>query len=178
MNAHVGAAPDPVDDTEAIARKSIGRKALLRMALLALAMVGGAGYASHWWSHGRFIEDTDDAYVGADVTVISAKVPGYITEVAVVDNQFVKAGDLGADRCARLHGGTGQSGWGRRRATCPSCKPRCGRAVAACAHQSGQSADRRPQRRSSASHERQGPLPDAGQQPGGFRAKRPTRRGH
>lgn len=94
MNAHVGAAPDPVDDTEAIARKSIGRKALLRMALLALAMVGGAGYASHWWSHGRFIEDTDDAYVGADVTVISAKVPGYITEVAVVDNQFVKAGDL------------------------------------------------------------------------------------
>lgn len=94
MNAHVGAALHPVDDTEAIARKSIGRKALLRMALLALAMVGGAGYASHWWSHGRFIEGTDDAYVGADVTVISAKVPGYITEVAVVDNQFVKAGDL------------------------------------------------------------------------------------
>ncbi|WP_294331900.1 HlyD family secretion protein [Pseudomonas sp.] len=57
-------------------------------------MIAGVAYASHWWLSGRFIEDTDDAYVGAEVTVISAKVPGYISEVAVVDNQFVKAGDL------------------------------------------------------------------------------------
>ncbi|MFZ5936779.1 HlyD family secretion protein [Pseudomonas sp. HS6-2] len=57
-------------------------------------MVAGVAYVSHWWLSGRFIEDTDDAYVGAEVTVISAKVPGYISEVAVVDNQFVKAGDL------------------------------------------------------------------------------------
>ncbi|WEK33320.1 MAG: HlyD family secretion protein [Candidatus Pseudomonas phytovorans] len=64
------------------------------MAALAIAVIAGAGYASHWWSSARFIEDTDDAYVGADTTVISAKVPGYISEVAVVDNQFVKAGDL------------------------------------------------------------------------------------
>lgn len=66
----------------------------MRLAALALAVVGAVGYASHWWSSARFIEDTDDAYVGADVTVISAKVPGYISEVAVQDNQFVKAGDL------------------------------------------------------------------------------------
>ncbi|WP_322364815.1 HlyD family secretion protein [Pseudomonas sp. Teo4] len=64
------------------------------MAALLLAVMGGAAYASHWWASGRFIEDTEDAYVGADVTVISAKVPGYITEVAVADNQFVNAGDL------------------------------------------------------------------------------------
>lgn len=67
---------------------------MLRIAALAFAVVAAASYASHWWSSGRFIEDTDDAYVGADVTVISAKVPGYIAEVAVMDNQFVKAGDL------------------------------------------------------------------------------------
>ena len=70
------------------------RKKVLRVGLLTLAVVGALGYASHWWLTGRFIEDTDDAYVGADVTVISAKVPGYISEVAVQDNQFVKAGDL------------------------------------------------------------------------------------
>lgn len=70
------------------------RKKVLRLGLLAIAVVGALGYASHWWLTGRFIEDTDDAYVGADTTVISAKVPGYISEVAVQDNQFVKAGDL------------------------------------------------------------------------------------
>ncbi|MGP0016363.1 HlyD family secretion protein [Pseudomonas sp.] len=61
---------------------------------MTLAVIGAVGYGGHWWWAGRFIEDTDDAYVGADVTVISAKVPGYISEVAVLDNQFVKAGDL------------------------------------------------------------------------------------
>jgi len=86
--------PAPVESTDTVARKPVSRKAALRMAALALAVVGGVSYASHWWASGRFIEDTDDAYVGADVTVISAKVPGYITDVAVLDNQFVKAGDL------------------------------------------------------------------------------------
>lgn len=94
MNAHVGMSPGPVDDTEAVTSKPKVRKALLRITVLALAIMGGAGYANHWWNNGRFFEDTDDAYVGADVTVISAKVPGYIAEVAVVDNQFVKAGDV------------------------------------------------------------------------------------
>ncbi|MFK9095769.1 HlyD family secretion protein [Pseudomonas guariconensis] len=94
MNAHVGMSPGPVDDTEADTSKPKVRKALLRITVLALAIMGGAGYANHWWNNARFFEDTDDAYVGADVTVISAKVPGYIAEVAVVDNQFVKAGDV------------------------------------------------------------------------------------
>jgi len=47
-----------------------------------------------WWTTGRFIESTDDAYVGADITAISPKVSGYITRVAVTDNQMVHAGDL------------------------------------------------------------------------------------
>lgn len=38
--------------------------------------------------------DTDDAYVGGDITVIAPKVPGYIRMVAVADNQFVHKGDL------------------------------------------------------------------------------------
>ncbi|MCU7247169.1 HlyD family secretion protein [Pseudomonas koreensis] len=75
------------------ARPARSKKAL-KLGLLALAIIGAVGYGGHWWSVNRFIEDTDDAYVGADVTVISAKVPGYISEVVVQDNQFVKAGDL------------------------------------------------------------------------------------
>lgn len=69
------------------------KKTLIRLAIGA-AVIAGVVYGGHWWSVGRFIEDTDDAYVGGDVTVIGPKVPGYITQVAVTDNQVVHAGDL------------------------------------------------------------------------------------
>jgi membrane fusion protein, multidrug efflux system len=47
-----------------------------------------------WWTEGRFIESTDDAYVGGEVTTLSSKVAGFIETVAVADNQAIKAGDL------------------------------------------------------------------------------------
>ncbi len=56
--------------------------------------LGSAAYGWHWWNNGRFMENTEDAYVGADITVISPKVPGYIISAAVTDNQVVHAGDL------------------------------------------------------------------------------------
>jgi membrane fusion protein, multidrug efflux system len=56
--------------------------------------LGAAWYGHHWWTVGRFIETTDDAYVGGEVTVIGPKVAGFIAEVAVTDNQAVHAGDL------------------------------------------------------------------------------------
>src|SRR3712207_7352593 len=37
---------------------------------------------------------TEDAYVQADITILSAKVSGYVDSVAVSNNQSVKAGDL------------------------------------------------------------------------------------
>jgi len=74
------------------------RPPLLKRLLLLIAIVTGlifAGlYATHWWTAGRFIETTDDAYIGGDVTVIGPKVAGYIEEVLVTDNQKVKAGDV------------------------------------------------------------------------------------
>lgn len=91
MATQVSVEPEPAPP---VSSTPIRRKQALRLGLLTLAVIGAVGYGGHWWWAGRFIEDTDDAYVGADVTVISAKVPGYISEVAVLDNQFVKAGDL------------------------------------------------------------------------------------
>jgi membrane fusion protein (multidrug efflux system) len=52
------------------------------------------GLGVHWFTVGRFTERTDDAYVGGDITVIAPKVAGFISEVAVTDNQQVAAGDL------------------------------------------------------------------------------------
>lgn len=68
-----------------------------RAALVALlAGVGfGIGKLTYdWWMVGRFVESTDDAYVGGDVTVIAPKVAGFIAQLAVGDNQQVHAGDL------------------------------------------------------------------------------------
>ena len=70
------------------------RKPLLIRGGIALAALVALGYGYHWWTDARFVQSTDDAYVGGDVTLIAAKVPGYITEVAVTDNQQVHAGDV------------------------------------------------------------------------------------
>jgi membrane fusion protein (multidrug efflux system) len=70
------------------------RKRLLGLAAVLLAAAGVA-YGGHWWwSAGRFVETTDDAYVGGDTTVVAPRVAGFIAQVAVTDNQVVHAGDL------------------------------------------------------------------------------------
>jgi membrane fusion protein (multidrug efflux system) len=67
----------------------------LVVAAVAVLMAGAAGwYGWSWWTLGRFIESTDDAYVGGEVTTIASKVAGFVETVAIADNQVVKAGDL------------------------------------------------------------------------------------
>jgi membrane fusion protein (multidrug efflux system) len=70
---------------------------LKRLALAAatVGIVAGTGwYGTDWWRTGRFIETTDDAYAGGDVTPVSPHVAGFIAEILVSDNQHVAAGQL------------------------------------------------------------------------------------
>lgn len=60
--------------------------------LLALGLGGWSG--AQWWTTGRFMEKTDDAYVAANITLISSRVQGYVAEIAVAENASVKAGDV------------------------------------------------------------------------------------
>jgi membrane fusion protein (multidrug efflux system) len=69
------------------------RRPILVLLLLAALSAGGY-YGFGWWTTGRFIVSTDDAYVAADMSVLAAKVPGLIAAVGVSDNQTVKAGTL------------------------------------------------------------------------------------
>jgi membrane fusion protein, multidrug efflux system len=84
-------------NADAAPAKANARRLRGRLALTALALAIGlaaAWYGHDWWIVGRYVESTDDAYVGGDITVIAPKVAGFIIEVAVADNQAVHAGDL------------------------------------------------------------------------------------
>ncbi|NLS06118.1 HlyD family secretion protein [Rhizobium sp. P32RR-XVIII] len=72
-------------------RKRPGRALLLGASALVL-VAGGVYYGHDYWTVGRFLVSTDDAYVKADNSTIAPKVSGYIAEVLVKDNEAVKTG--------------------------------------------------------------------------------------
>ncbi len=68
------------------------RRAVVVGAALAIAAAGASWYGYDWWTEGRFIQTTDDAYVGGNVTPVAPHVSGFIAQVLVGDNQRVHAG--------------------------------------------------------------------------------------
>ena len=79
-------------------RKDTPRKGLLRrhpfafvVGLPLFILVAGAGL---YWDYAEHFETTDDAFIAARQFAIAPKVPGYITDVLVTDNQHVPAGGV------------------------------------------------------------------------------------
>jgi membrane fusion protein (multidrug efflux system) len=70
------------------------RKRVVIMAVLLAALVGGGYEGYGWWTNGRFMVSTDDAYVQADITILAAKASGYVASVEVENNQRVEAGQV------------------------------------------------------------------------------------
>jgi len=66
------------------------RSALLIL-LIAIPLIAGTGY---WLLDRQKYETTDDAYLQSNIVLISPRVQGYVTQVAVNDNQSVKQGDI------------------------------------------------------------------------------------
>jgi membrane fusion protein, multidrug efflux system len=67
----------------------------LVISLVVVAVITGAAvFGYRYWTVGRFMESTDDAYLKADYSTIAPKVSGYVAEVAVNDNEHVAAGQL------------------------------------------------------------------------------------
>ncbi|MES2184042.1 MAG: HlyD family secretion protein [Pseudomonadota bacterium] len=68
-------------------------KVRIGLAILAVVvLVAGAIWFVHYWRHGRFEQKTNDAYLQADQVSIASKVPGYVEQVLVTDNQQVQPG--------------------------------------------------------------------------------------
>jgi membrane fusion protein, multidrug efflux system len=84
--------PIPADDAPASGAKRSNRRTVL-IILGVAALVVGAVWLGRWWTVGRFIESTDDAYLQADSVTVAPKIAGYVTDVYVADNQVVKPGD-------------------------------------------------------------------------------------
>lgn len=95
--AHAEAVPSQVASSAAQQEAAPEPKAKKRSPLLpiiAIALLGAGGwYGYNWWTDGRFLVSTDDAYIEGDIAVIAPKVSGYIARVNVVESQQVKAGD-------------------------------------------------------------------------------------
>ncbi len=73
--------------------KGPGRKRLV-LGLLAAAAISVAGwYGYGYFTTGRFMVETDDAYVQADFSVLAPKVTGYVASVPAAENAPVRAGD-------------------------------------------------------------------------------------
>jgi membrane fusion protein (multidrug efflux system) len=84
--------PEQVSATPRRKRFSV-RKLGLGIGLLAL-LAGAGWYGYDWYTVGRFMVSTDDAYVRADMSALSAKVSGYVAELPVAENSIVKAGTV------------------------------------------------------------------------------------
>src|ERR1700736_324458 len=69
------------------------RKLLMAGAAVAV-LAGAAWYGFDYWTVGRYLVSTDDAYVKADNTTVAPKVSGYLHEVLVGDNEHVRAGQV------------------------------------------------------------------------------------
>src|SRR3981189_867614 len=75
------------------ARKFNFRKALMAGAAVAV-LASAAWYGWDYWTVGRYLVSTDDAYVKADNTTVAPKVSGYLHQVLIGDNERVKAGQI------------------------------------------------------------------------------------
>ncbi len=88
------AARDTLTPPPALTRKRLAWKPLAAIAAGLAIAAGGADYGYRWWTTFRFVETTDDAYVGGNVTALSAHVPGFVDAILVRDNERVHAGQV------------------------------------------------------------------------------------
>jgi len=69
-------------------------KWLLSAGVAGILMLSAARYGYDWWTVGRFIESTDDAYAGGNITPLAPHIDAFVDQVLVRDNERVRAGQI------------------------------------------------------------------------------------
>jgi membrane fusion protein (multidrug efflux system) len=88
------------DSTDSVAKRPTWAQRLKQWLVPAVILLMAGGIvlliAGNWntWGSERVAQETDDAYLRADLTPLSTKVAGLVATVAVSDYQPVKSGDL------------------------------------------------------------------------------------
>lgn len=77
----------------AMANSPLGRRGLM-IAGGAVLFVLVALWGGNWFFVGRYLVSTDNAYVRADISLISPQVEGYVRAIPAAENQSVHAGDV------------------------------------------------------------------------------------
>lgn len=74
--------------------KKPARKKVVLTVLVLTALVIGGWFGNVYWTHGRFMVETDDAHIAADISIVSSRIQGYVADVPVRENDVVAAGDV------------------------------------------------------------------------------------
>ncbi|MGA9212838.1 HlyD family secretion protein [Kaistella sp.] len=69
------------------------KKSLTFPIILAIVLIVGGVIGYRTYSYGLAHEETDDAQIASNMSPVISKISGYVAEVKVSDNQFVKKGD-------------------------------------------------------------------------------------
>jgi len=84
-------------ETKTVERTAVTQKAKKRnpifLIILCILVIGGAWFGISKYIHGQHHEETDDAQISADITPVIPRVSGYVKDIKVHDNQYVRKGD-------------------------------------------------------------------------------------
>lgn len=71
-----------------------GRRTRMLRLLIGLFLIAGAGYGVYWALVARYVESTDDAYVGGNLVQITPQLAGTVLAIGADDTDFVKTGQM------------------------------------------------------------------------------------
>ena len=83
---------DTLAKVEAPPATKVSRRTVM-LSVTGVLLVAALVWGMRWWTVGRFLQSTDDAYLQADSVTVAPKVSGYVAEVFVADNQAVTTGE-------------------------------------------------------------------------------------
>jgi membrane fusion protein (multidrug efflux system) len=62
--------------------------------VIGVVLVAGVALVANWWfTEGRYVQSTDDAYVQGDIAVLGPRIEGDVIGIPVADNQVVHKGE-------------------------------------------------------------------------------------